>query len=113
MVVPTFYRRTRLAREILGRLRRNFPTELSNRVVGYNVKIDEAQSHGLAIFEYAPTHPAARTMAALGDELLLRSPMTKNQVHEHGDSSMESNRLTLADDPLGHRSATSSLRSSG
>ena len=72
MVVPTFYRRTRLAGEILERLKQQFPKEISNTVVGYHVKIDEAQSRGLSIFEYAPKDKGAKAMAALAEELELR-----------------------------------------
>lgn len=72
MVVPTFYRRTRMAEEILETLRTRFPREISKTVIGFTVKIDEAQSRGLTIFETAPRHPGARTMAALAGELLER-----------------------------------------
>jgi len=72
MVIPTFYRRTRLAHEILEQLKRRFPKEIAHTVVGYSVKVDEAQSHGLSIFEYAPKNPGAETMAALAEELEAR-----------------------------------------
>jgi len=74
MVIPTFYRRTRLADECLARLRTRFPNEIARSVVGYHVKIDEAQSRGLSIFEYAPRDRGAATMAALADELVSRQP---------------------------------------
>jgi chromosome partitioning protein len=72
MVVPTFYRRTKLAHEILDRLKRRFPKEIAHTVVGYHVKIDEAQSRGISIFEYAPRDRGARVMAELAEELELR-----------------------------------------
>ncbi len=72
MVVPTFYRRTKLANEILDRLKRRFSKEISHSVIGYHVKIDEAQSRGLSIFEYAPKDRAASAMAELAEELELR-----------------------------------------
>ena len=77
MVVPTFYRRTRLAEEILDRLKRRFPKEIAHSVVGYHVKIDEAQSRGLSIFEYAPRDRSARVMAELAEELELRADAQK------------------------------------
>lgn len=73
MVVPTFYRRTKLAQEILERLKQRFPKEIAQGVVGYHVKIDEAQSRGLSIFEYAPRDRGARAMAELAEELELRA----------------------------------------
>lgn len=72
LVVPTLYRKTALADEILERLRQRFPEELSATVLGYNVRIDEAQSHGKTIWEYAPTSKGAQMLAAIGQELLER-----------------------------------------
>ncbi len=73
MVVPTFYRRTRMAREILEQLERRFPKEIAHTVVGYHVKVDEAQSRGLSIFEYAPRDRAAEVFAEIAEELELRA----------------------------------------
>jgi chromosome partitioning protein len=72
MVVPTFYRRTRLANEVLGLLKARFPKEIAHTVVGFHVKIDEAQSRGLSIFEYAPRDRGASAMAELAEELEIR-----------------------------------------
>ncbi|MGH0030481.1 MAG: ParA family protein [Myxococcota bacterium] len=72
MVVPTFFRRTRLAQEILEKLKQRFPKEISQAVVGYHVKIDEAQSRGFSVFEYAPRDRGAKVMAELAEELELR-----------------------------------------
>jgi len=72
MVVPTFYRRTKLAHEILERLKQRFPKQISHAVVGYHVRIDEAQSRGLSIFEHAPRDRGAQVMAELAEELALR-----------------------------------------
>ena len=74
MVVPTLYRKTQLAGEILEKLRQRFPREISRTVLGYSVKIDEAQSHGRTIFEYAPRSSGAVALAALAEELLERAP---------------------------------------
>ena len=72
MVIPTFYRRTRMAHEVLEQLKQRFPKELAHTVVGFHVAIDEAQSRGLSIFEYAASSRGARAMAALAEELELR-----------------------------------------
>jgi chromosome partitioning protein len=74
MVVPTFYRRTRLAHEVLERLKREFPKEICATVLGYHVRIDEAQSRGLSIFEYAPKDRGAEALAAVAEELEARAP---------------------------------------
>ncbi len=78
MVIPTFYRRTKLAHEILDKLTTRFPKEIAQTVVGFHVKIDEAQSHGLSIFEYAPRDRGAKAMAAIAEELELRELPTRN-----------------------------------
>ncbi len=75
MVVPVFYRRTRLAQEVLEALHRKFPKEIAQTVVGYHVKIDEAQSRGLSIFEYAPRDRGAAVLAAVAQELEARAPV--------------------------------------
>ncbi len=80
-VVPTFHRRTRLAAEVLDVLRTRFPGEISKSVVGYHVKIDEAQSRGRSIFEYAPRDKGARVMEQIADELLARAPAAQPSAH--------------------------------
>jgi len=74
MVIPTFYRRTRMAHELLERLKARFPKELAHTVLGYHVKIDEAQSRGQSIVEYAPNDRASKAFAALAEELEMRAP---------------------------------------
>ena len=79
MVVPTFYRRTRMAHEILQRLQQRFPKEIAHGVIGYHVRIDEAQSRGLSIFEYAPSDRGARAMAQLAEELEQRGTLPTHE----------------------------------
>ena len=74
MVVPTFSRRTKLAQEILLKLREHFPKEIAQTTLGYSVSIDEAQSRSQTIFEYSPSSKIAKSMAALADELIARDP---------------------------------------
>ncbi len=74
MVVPTFHRRTRLAAEVLAALEQRFPKEIAHTVVGWHVKIDEAQARGISVFEYAPGDRGARALAALAQELEARTP---------------------------------------
>jgi chromosome partitioning protein len=69
MVVPVLYRNTRLANAILKNLGEFFGEKLSRTVVGLNVTIDEAQSKGLTIWEYAPSSPGAIALEALAQEI--------------------------------------------
>ncbi|HZI12031.1 MAG TPA: ParA family protein [Myxococcus sp.] len=68
-VVPTLYRKTALATAILERLKAYFPDALAATPLGYDVKVDEAQSHGQTIWEYAPKSRGARMLAAIAAEL--------------------------------------------
>jgi chromosome partitioning protein len=68
-VVPTLYRKTALADEILGKLGEYFPDELTRTPLGYNVKIDEAQSHGQTIWDYAPWSRGAQMLEAIAEEI--------------------------------------------
>ena len=74
LVVPTFARRTRMAAEILEKLRQHFPKQISECVLGYSVLIDQAQSRSKTIFEYAPRSTAARWITEVAEELLARAP---------------------------------------
>jgi chromosome partitioning protein len=74
LIVPALYRKTQLADAIVAKLRERFPEAISRTLLGWSVKIDEAQSHGLTIFEYAPSSSGARALGALADELLARAP---------------------------------------
>lgn len=72
LVVPALYRKTQLADEILRKLGERFPRELSSTVLGWSVKVDEAQSHGRTVFEHAPRSPGAVALAEIADEVLVR-----------------------------------------
>jgi chromosome partitioning protein len=80
MVVPTLYRRTTLADEILAKLGSYFPDTLCKTALGYNVKIDEAQSHGRTIWEYAPASHGAEMLEAIARELLRRGEPAREVV---------------------------------
>lgn len=64
LVVPTLYRKTQLAGEILAKLQERFAGRLAPPL-GFSVKIDEAQSHGRTIFEYAPRSSGALALAEI------------------------------------------------
>lgn len=68
-IVPTLYRKTRLADAILAKLREHFADRVTSTVLGYNVRIDEAQSHGLTVWEYDPACAGAQMLGALNAEV--------------------------------------------
>ena len=69
LVVPTLYRSTKLANEILDKLKRYFPGRMARTVIGYNVKIDEAQSHGKTIWDYSSWSRGAHMLESLAKEI--------------------------------------------
>jgi chromosome partitioning protein len=75
MVVPTLYRKTSMAEEILNKLGEYFPGKLS-APLGFNVKIDEAQSHGKTIWEYAPKSKGAEMLHTIAEQIDLAGRAT-------------------------------------
>jgi chromosome partitioning protein len=69
LVVATLYRKTQLADEILAKLRARLGPAVSDTVLGWSVKVDEAQSHGRTVFEWAPRSPGAKALAEIADEI--------------------------------------------
>ena len=67
-VVPTLYRRTRLADEIVTKLQQIF-TDRVCTPLRYDVKIDEAQSHGRTVFAHAPASRGSRMLAQIAEEV--------------------------------------------
>jgi chromosome partitioning protein len=69
LAVATLHRRTQLADEILAKLRERLGPALCETVLGWSVKVDEAQSHGQTVFEWAPRSSGARDLAAIADAI--------------------------------------------
>jgi chromosome partitioning protein len=67
-VVPTLYRKTALADEILAKLQEYFPDRCA-LPVAMNVAIDEAQSHGKTIWDYAPWSRGATLLQAVAESV--------------------------------------------
>jgi len=66
VVIPTMYRKTALSDEIVAKLRTYFPKKVTVPL-GFNVAIDEAQSHGKTIWEYAPWSRGATMLQTIAD----------------------------------------------
>jgi len=69
LVVPTLYRKTQLADEVLAKLASYFPGKLARQPLALNVAIDEAQSHGKTIWEYAPWSRGATLMQQIAEDV--------------------------------------------
>lgn len=69
LVVPTLYRKTALADEILAQLAQYFPGRMARQPLPLNVAIDEAQSHGKTIWEYAPWSRGATLLQSVAEDV--------------------------------------------
>ncbi len=75
LIVPTLYRPTRLADAVIERLNAHFPGRVHEEPLRYDVKMEEAQSHGKTIWEYAASSRAALMLAALGERVFALGPV--------------------------------------
>ena len=93
-IVPCLYdSRLRLAREVLGEIRRYFPVEVFRRGIGTNVKLAEAPSFGQTIFEYAPDSNGARDYTLLAEAVLAQGGVGDAPVVPAGQLEREENDL--------------------
>ncbi|GMT42362.1 MAG: sporulation initiation inhibitor Soj [bacterium] len=70
LVVPTFFRNTILVQSILNKLKNNFGGDMSQTIVKFDMKLDQAQSFGKTIFEFAPDSLGAKMMAGVAREVM-------------------------------------------
>ncbi len=69
LVVGTFYRNNDLVNSILRKLRSHFGSRMARTVIEYDMKLDQAQSFGKSIFDFAPDSVGARQMATVAEEV--------------------------------------------
>lgn len=82
-ILITFYdTRTKLAREVLTTVRELFKEKLFKSTIPQNIKLNEAQSNGKAIFDYDPECKGAEAYMNLAKEVLKRS--VTNEQHLSG-----------------------------
>jgi chromosome partitioning protein len=67
-VVPMMHRRTALAEAVRERLEAYFPGRVTPPL-GVSVAIDEAQSHGKTVWDYAPRSRGAEKMSAVAESV--------------------------------------------
>lgn len=69
LIVPTFYNeRQRLDREVMELLQAHFPGRIADPIRA-NIKLSEAPSHGMTIYEYAPRSTGAEDYARLVERI--------------------------------------------
>jgi chromosome partitioning protein len=64
--------RTNLSQQVEANVRRHFGDLVFRSVIPRTVRLAEAPSHGLPIFEYAPTSSGAAAYTALAEEVIVR-----------------------------------------
>jgi len=77
-VIPTLFNpRRALTRDVLADLERHFAGRVTKTRIRVNVRLAEAPSHGMSIFDYAPESNGAADYMALAKEFLeLPPPLT-------------------------------------
>ncbi|MDH5542864.1 MAG: ParA family protein [Nitrospinota bacterium] len=70
MVVPTFFMETILVESIMNKLKNHFGGKMSKTVIKYDMKLDQAQSFGRTIFDFAPDSHGAKAMASVAKEIV-------------------------------------------
>jgi chromosome partitioning protein len=101
LIVPTLYRPTRMADSVIDKLLEHFPGQVYREPLRYDVKMEEAQSHGLTIWEYAPRARSADMLAGLGDYLLALGPAREKGMPEEKTPLREAEPPPLAVDLRG------------
>jgi chromosome partitioning protein len=69
-VITMFDPRNRLAVDVLGEIRNNFPGRVFNSIIPRNVRLAEAPSHGKPIHHYDPWSKGAKAYEDLAIEIL-------------------------------------------
>jgi len=65
--------RTNLSKQVVDEIRGYFKEKLYNSMVPRNVRLSEAPSHGVDIFEYDPKSPGAESYIKFGEEFLQKN----------------------------------------
>jgi len=95
-ILPCLYdSRLRLAREVLGEIRRYFPEQVFATSIRTNVKLAEAPSHGSTIFEYDPSSTGAKDYLRAAEELSAQEPSSQ-PLPEAADLERKAADLTRA-----------------
>jgi len=70
-VIPSMYDvRTKLGREILGEIKKNYDARMCKTVINFNTKLKEAASYGQPITEYDPASKGMKDFIALAKEFI-------------------------------------------
>ena len=91
--------RTKLAREVLGELKKHYSDSMFDTVVNFNTKLKEAASFGQPITEYDPSSKGMKDFAALVEEVK-QMARTRVQVPEAQAVDQDLERIATSADAL-------------
>lgn len=74
LVVPTLYRDSPLSRAVVDRMARFFGDRLFPSPVPFDDTVDQAQSFGQTVFQFAPESPSAQSLSRVADALFRMIP---------------------------------------
>lgn len=72
VILTMFDYRTNLSKDVAGELANFFQTKVFKTVIPRNIKLSEAPSHGLSIYEFAPVSSGGQAYQNLTDEIIER-----------------------------------------
>lgn len=87
--------RTKLAREILNELRRNYSDIMFNTIINFNTKLKEAASFGQPITEYDPSSKGMKDFVSLSEEIIHSVTKARDDYHVSVES-VENDILKLS-----------------
>ncbi len=80
-IIPCLYdSRTKLAHEILDKIKEYFNDKVFNTIIRKNVKLSESPSHGMPVMAYAPDSNGARDYTALTKEIIAQEERELNNT---------------------------------
>ena len=87
ILLTMFDSRNNLSHQVVGEIRSHFADKVFNSIIPRNVRLSEAPSHGLPIFEYDRKSVGSRKYLELAEEILennkVASPSMTNQGEQH------------------------------
>jgi chromosome partitioning protein len=94
LVMTMFDSRTRLAVDVVKDVHRLNPRRMFNALIPRSIRLAEAPSHGMSIFEYDPNSRGAEAYRLLGAEVVQRLGLDSSQPSTFGQQPAENDRRT-------------------
>lgn len=84
ILLTMFDGRNNLSHQVVGEIRSHFNDKVFQSVIPRNVRLSEAPSHGLPIFEYDNKSVGSRKYMELAEEILKNNQVPSPEVTTHG-----------------------------